>query len=838
MPRDPFSRWRYSTRILFSGCDQATYQQDLVIHRTAGRDHEEEAGGLRIWHIYIGPRCRPDYGDLRFTDRYGRELAYYLWPDYTDESARVCVRLTGADVAGEVIVWHGNPAATTTSDGDAVYILFDHFDGSALDTSKWNVVVSSHTVSGGVLRVTKPGSGTAGFIFSKMAISYPVIVQSRGRATSSSVMGSTPIGIKTKDTGWDYRAGTLFTSPEGYILRSRWGQGNTQDKVISGLAVTTFRTFTLDWIGTSIGVAIDGTHYGYNTQCVYTADQYVGFYGGDTVGSAVEVDWALIRTYSATPPSILRTSRGVSPAYAGLVYPRTVDSTIRFGGVGAIQVLDDEKYFVSGAGSFSVETRVSSPIPVTTVAGFDLGLRVDTPVTPEGVGSAALRPTRMLTPLAAEAGVGTPYVAPTPVQFDLTKYRFSSLTISRSAQDALWQCEGRIAGLDAPLAYKQFEVRVPDHNGVLRTIFVGFVPGRDYVRAAAADESIIQGYDAGFYLTRQYLPDGDLTYPREFGWGPARLLHYFLGEESVSVYSRSRWEQITGIMPYRLENPPSYYEWPYSSRIDWVFQPKTTKAQAIQEICEKSGLVFLVKWRKIHGVWTPCAYLVPEEDIDHPTRGLDLPDPVTFTHPDPHAMDGVRVTMRSDEKYNRIEVRSASPSGAWFHAVRETPALQSGDELPIEYLEERSDLPIDADHGGWCNARADELYAYYTKYAYTYTLTLIDRTDLELYQRCRFYGFDSIPSGEMMRIVAITYNVLPTHTEVEITVTPDSRLSDLRRLQRSQAADAVSEMQVIARSQIEGLAAGEIGTVIEIDGSEAIVELERKADSSVRGRIV
>jgi len=235
---------------------------------------------------------------------------------------------------------------------------------------------------------------------------------------------------------------------------------------------------------------------------------------------------------------------------------------------------------------------------------------------------------------------------------------------------------------------------------------------------------------------------------------------------------------------------------------------------------------------------TPCAYLVHQDDIDHATHGLDLPPMVTFTHPDPRIANGVRATLQSDEKYNRIEVRSASPSGAWFHAVRETAALQAGEELPIEYLEERSDLPIDADHGGWCTARADELYAYYTAYSYTYTLTLIDRTDLELYQRCRFYGFGVIPDGDVMRIVAIRYNVRPTHTEVEITVTPDSRLSDLRRLQRSQAADSVSEVQTIAQGQINQLAAGEVGTVVGIDGAEAIVELERRADSSVRGRIV
>lgn len=298
--------YEYYQMIEYAACDQETYQQDIVVHRTTGTAYEETVGPLRIWHIYVGDHCRADYGDVRFTDSTGAELAYYLWPDYSSESAQFTVRLEGADAAGVTQIHYGNPTATTTtSDGDAVYILFDQFDGAALDASKWDVVVSSHTVSGGVLRVTKPGSSEAGYIYSKQAIKYPIIVQSQGRATDPSVTGPTPIGIKTKDTNWNYRAGTVFTSPAGYTLRSRWGEGNTQDLVISGLEVTTFRTFTLDWIGTSIGIAIDGTHYGYNTQYVYTADQYVVFYGGDTVGSVVEVDWVVVRTYSATPPAAI-----------------------------------------------------------------------------------------------------------------------------------------------------------------------------------------------------------------------------------------------------------------------------------------------------------------------------------------------------------------------------------------------------------------------------------------------------------------------------------------------------------------------------------------------------
>jgi hypothetical protein len=441
---------------------------------------------------------------------------------------------------------------------------------------------------------------------------------------------------------------------------------------------------------------------------------------------------------------------------------------------------------------------------------------------------------RFRTPIVAEGGVGSAYVAPVPIQFDMSKYKFESLIVSRSAQDALWKCDGKISGLDAPLAYKAFRIEAPDRSGTPRIIFFGFVPGDDSIHAVAADKSIVQGYDAGFYLARQYLPDGDLTYPAAYNWPPMNLLKYWLGEETNQVGSRSRWEQVSGVMPYRIHDPTTYGH-PYTPK-DWVFAPKTSKMQAIQKVCEYSGMVFLVKWREINGVLTPCGYLVHEDDIDDPDHGLDLPAMMTLTWPDPCVADEARRTLRSDERYNRIIVRSASPSGAWFEAIRETPALQAGDELPIEYLEERSDLPEDADHAAWCAAKADELYAYYTTYAYTYQISLVNRTDLELYQRCVFYGFGTIPDGAVMRIISIRFTVLPARTVVDITVTPDSRLSDLRRLQRSQSADFVSEMETVAQSTVDQTGASEVGTVVGVEGSTATVELERGGD--VAGRIL
>jgi hypothetical protein len=123
--------YSYYQTIDYAATGVETYQQDLVIHRTTGTAYNETSGGLETWHIYVGDHCLEDYGDVRFTNSTGAELAYYLWPGYTNSSARFCVRLENATAAGTLVVHYGNPTATTTSNGSATYYLFDHFDGAA-----------------------------------------------------------------------------------------------------------------------------------------------------------------------------------------------------------------------------------------------------------------------------------------------------------------------------------------------------------------------------------------------------------------------------------------------------------------------------------------------------------------------------------------------------------------------------------------------------------------------------------------------------------------------------------------------------------------------------------
>jgi hypothetical protein len=239
-------------------------------------------------------------------------------------------------------------------------------------------------------------------------------------------------------------------------------------------------------------------------------------------------------------------------------------------------------------------------------------------------------------------------------------------------------------------------------------------------------------------------------------------------------------------------------------------------------MCEDLGFIFLVKWVNLGDGEIPCAYFVHESAVDDPSSGLDLPSVVTFVNPHPGLVPPLRSRERSEERYNRVTVRSSAINGTWNSYTMETKALTNGDELPLEYVEERSDLgSLDL-----VIARCAELYDYYAQTAYVYTAQIENQTDLELYQMVRFSGYSQVSTDDM-RIVAISYDVRPTVTLVTITCTPTSRLSDLEALIRNQPSDLVSSVQAIAQAEIDKILLSYVGEVTSTDLDTAVVELER-----------
>jgi len=301
--------YSYYQTIEYAACDQETYQQDIVIHRSTGTAYNETAGGLETWHIYVGVHCREDYGDIRFTNSTGAELAYYLWPDYSSESARFCVRLERADRAGALVIWYGNPSATTTSDGDATYFFFDQFGDDALNEDKWDTSLTKAgtlTVSDGALAFAATSQGERYLLMKQggtrvdFAGAYSVVARVKISTLSTS---NARVGIVHKSNpsnGLGYNAVIANCNQPAFVALDdtvAWGT------VIKSASANTWYTIscrhdgskfylregddpwtTLSWAGRSGTTGIN-----------------LGYLSGVTDW----FDYVLVRTYSATPPAAL-----------------------------------------------------------------------------------------------------------------------------------------------------------------------------------------------------------------------------------------------------------------------------------------------------------------------------------------------------------------------------------------------------------------------------------------------------------------------------------------------------------------------------------------------------
>jgi len=89
----------------------------------------------------LNEHCRTDFGDVRFTDGDGSTLLDYWLEEKVDEDYAIFwveVADSLESSAQTIYLYYGKADATDISDGDNVFLLFDDFPGSSLNTTKWN----------------------------------------------------------------------------------------------------------------------------------------------------------------------------------------------------------------------------------------------------------------------------------------------------------------------------------------------------------------------------------------------------------------------------------------------------------------------------------------------------------------------------------------------------------------------------------------------------------------------------------------------------------------------------------------------------------------------------
>jgi len=130
------SGWKYrkSHEILGSTAGAVTnYQIRIKVHYGSGTDGGED--------VYLNGKCRTDFGDIRFTADDGEtELPYWMEEKVDGDYAIFWVKIPYIPAYPDtttIYIYYGNPSATTTSNGDNTFLLFDDFDKGYLDTDKW-----------------------------------------------------------------------------------------------------------------------------------------------------------------------------------------------------------------------------------------------------------------------------------------------------------------------------------------------------------------------------------------------------------------------------------------------------------------------------------------------------------------------------------------------------------------------------------------------------------------------------------------------------------------------------------------------------------------------------
>jgi len=115
------------------------------------------------------------------------ELSYWIeeW-DTTNNNAKIWIKVPSIPASGTKTIYMSiDPSRTEdASNGDATFIFFDDFEGTSLDTSKWNTNIGSGgsiTVSGGEVDLYAPSSSGRTEIYTKTSIDKPCIIEFKVR---------------------------------------------------------------------------------------------------------------------------------------------------------------------------------------------------------------------------------------------------------------------------------------------------------------------------------------------------------------------------------------------------------------------------------------------------------------------------------------------------------------------------------------------------------------------------------------------------------------------------------------------------------------------------------
>jgi len=298
-----------------------------------------------------------------------------------------------------------------------------------------------------------------------------------------------------------------------------------------------------------------------------------------------------------------------------------------------------------------------------------------------------------------------------------------------------------------------------------------------------------------------------------------------------AVLGGTNWMRVTGIEPYKIVSTSGYWDTALCPAVPFMFGSKDKKFDAIKRLGKYLRYIMLIKPRDIGGGnYVPALYFVPETSMDDPVNGLDLPAAATITGPsDPYLAAPITLEQNGESQVDLVRVACQDLNGVWLESKLQNSRVSAGEGPYREFYDEPQDIATQTDLDAYCQ----DIFNLYSSRGATWQATLVDRSDLELYQLLTITGYGTkIPDGTY-RIIKISYEYGCAVNKVQISFMLASAFSTLLRIGRIYT-DSITEIQRIVKHELDKIQDTELGTCVSNDG--ITVTYETESGSKGRGR--
>jgi len=284
---------------------QTDYQVRITVYYGSGTD----SGG----NVYLNGKCRTDFGDIRFTASDGSTLLAYWIESYTASSSAVfwvkVPSIPASPNTATIYIYYGKSDATTTSNGDATFLFFDDFPGTAVNTTKWTVLSGgSVSVSNGELVLTGDGSnrGKVASITFQSTDYVRMRVKSRVADASESSLLAVLQHDKTYGASSNRPSNGFWHETYGTDFNIYKGVSNTLTKLTSVTydfyPDTNYHILEFVKSGSSMKGYADGVLKTSVSDTTTFSSKYIGLASRERA-YATRVDWVFISKYVEPEPS-------------------------------------------------------------------------------------------------------------------------------------------------------------------------------------------------------------------------------------------------------------------------------------------------------------------------------------------------------------------------------------------------------------------------------------------------------------------------------------------------------------------------------------------------------